>query len=243
MDTRRWERVGAASGIVSVVLVLVGFFSVPTPPKLNELSKTMAYLGEHRTGVLVQAYLFTLATGFLLWFAGSVRTHLRRNEDGSTRLSDIAFGGAIVGAAMLALCSVMLATAAFRADAAPIGDNIRLMTDLGSIAFAMAGVPFAVFVGATAIVSYRSGAFPIVHAAAGAVLTVALGATPLLMFRDTGFFSLNDPFNGLAVILFAFMAWELATSVLLIVGEAAETQAEGRIIPHEHWHLRRVVGQ
>ena len=30
---------------------------------MNELTKTVAYLGDHRTGVLVQSYLFAVSTG------------------------------------------------------------------------------------------------------------------------------------------------------------------------------------
>jgi hypothetical protein len=216
---------------------------VPAPPKLNDLPKTVAYLGDHRAGVIVQAYLFMLASGLGVWFAGCMRTHLRRNEDGPSRLSDIAFGGALVGASMLGVCSVLLAASAFRADTVPNASSIRLMTDLGTIAFAMAGIPFAVFVGASAIASYRYEAFPRMHVGLSAVLALALASAPLLLLGDTGFFSVNDAFGGLAAILFGFLAWEAGTSVMLIIGEAADNEAEATIVTHERWHLHRVVGE
>jgi len=243
MDQKRWERVGAASGIVAVVLIMACFAIVPAPPKLNNLPKTITYLADHRTGVLVQSYLFILSTGFAVWFASSVRTHLRRNEGGTGRVSDVAFGGALVGSALLAVSAMFVAGSAFRADTAANAANIRLMADLGTIAFAMAAVPVAIFVGATAVVSMRSGAFPMAHYVAGFAVTLALVGVPLLLVGDTGFFSVNDPFNAGTLALLAFLVWEAVTSVMLIVGEAAEVEAEGTIITHEHWHLRRAVGE
>jgi len=243
MDNGRWERIGAASGLAAAVLAVAAFASVPSPPKLDELSKTVAYFGAHHNGVLVQTYLFTLSTAAFLWFAGSVRSHLRRNEDGPGRLADISFGGALVAATMLMLSLAMLAAVAFRADTSPNAANIRLMTDLGSIMFAMSFMPIAVFIGACSLSSYRTGAFPMAHAVVGGVMAIGAAATPLLTLGDTGFFSLNNAFGAGTIALFALLAWESVTSVMMIVGEAVETAADAEIVTHEHWHLRHAAAQ
>lgn len=240
MDASRWERVGAASGIVFVGLMIAALSVVPVEPKHSELDRLVTYFGENRTGLLLQAYLAGLASFFLLWFGGSVRTHIQRNEGGAGRLASIAFSGAVVAAGLMLVGAVLYATAAFRANQALDPALLRLLTDAGTFAFTFAFVPLAVWIGATAIASYRSVAFPRWHAIAGAVFAVVFAAVPASIFAETGFFS-TDQWAAPGTALTAALAWVLATSVMLIVGEAAKVEATEQ--PHENWHLRRAASQ
>jgi len=240
MDASRWERIGAASGVVFVGLMIAAFSFAASEPKHSDVDGLASYIADNRTGYLVQSYLFGLASLFLLWFAGSVRTHIRRNEGASDRLSSIGFGGAIVATTLALISTTVYAVAAFRANEVQDPAIVRLLADVGTIAATLFFVPFAAWVGATAIASYRSGAFPKWHAITGGIIAVAFAAVPAVLFGESGFFS-ADEWAVPGVASFLLFAYILTTSVMLIVGEAAK--AEPAIEqPHVGWHRRRAVG-
>ena len=54
----------------------------------------LSYFGEQDT-VILGSFLLMLAAVAFIWFAGSLRSVLRRKEGGEGRLSTIAFGGGV----------------------------------------------------------------------------------------------------------------------------------------------------
>lgn len=245
----RWERAGAASGIAFVALALAALYVVPQPPRLGDLGGLIQYASEHRGGLLTQSYLIWLATAALLWFAGSIRAALRRVEGEPGRLSTVAFGGAVGAAVVAMLASFAMAAIAFRIDEAAatpaaqaaLAARVRILADVEAIGAAAIFLPIAVLVGATAMLTFRSGVLPRLHAAYGALLAAASAVGGATIFGRTGFFSIDEPQNAGLVLLLAFSAWVLATSVGLMVGETDKIRAATDEEPAKvHWHVRHL---
>lgn len=239
----RWERLGAAAGMVFVALMVVAQFIVPTPPRLSELDKIATYAADNRQGLLTSAYLNGLSAIFALWFIGSIRSTLRRAEGERGRLSSVAFGGGVAAVVVALFGALMMTEVAFRANQAVDLTSLRLLTDLSLLAYTAIWFPVAALVLATAVVSIRTGVLPVWHAAYGGILAVASAAGGALIYGSTGFFSLDKTFNAGFVLFLGFAVWALVTSVLLTAGEieiAAPSTVEET--PRAHWHLRRASG-
>ena len=53
MDERRWERIGAASGIVAALFLIVPGFTAPPPPHVDaSVTKWVSYVADHRRALL-----------------------------------------------------------------------------------------------------------------------------------------------------------------------------------------------
>src|ERR1700730_2557236 len=118
MHDDRFARQGAAGGIISVVLLIVGFglFSSGAP-SFDASAQTWAdYFADHATRIQIGITIVGVGLFFFLWFLGSLRAALATAEAGTGRLASIAFGGGILSAAFLLLGLTAGAAAAFRPD-------------------------------------------------------------------------------------------------------------------------------
>lgn len=238
MDRDSWERIGAATGVVFIALAIVAQFVVPTPPKLSELDEYIAYAQNNRTGLLTQTFLNTLAAVFALWFLGTLRNSLRRAEGGHGRLANIAYGGGLIAVGLSFVSSIVFAEAAFRADTLEPA-TFQMLVDVGILSLTLLWAPVAALIGATAMVSWRMGALPRWHAAIAGVIAVASVATPAVIYGDTGFFSIDQIYSAGFVMFIAFLAWVLATSIMLMVGEMEEVRVETEKQEHKvAYHVR-----
>ena len=160
MNDDRYVEYGAATGIVFVILAVVGFAVViPTPPDLNAPSQEWAsyFLGHHnaiRAGIVILAAAFF----FYIWFLGTL-TSVLRIASGTPRLPSIALIGGAIGGVLLLVGLSAQAVAAYR----PQGVDPLITRALADV-FVMVGVAaipaFTAFFAAIAIVLLRSGAFP-----------------------------------------------------------------------------------
>lgn len=98
MADPRWERLGAATGIVFVVLSVLALFIGGQPGAAPDV---VQYFIDNRGRLLVQSFLAGLASIFFLWFLGSVWSYLRAAEGGTGRLSAVAFAGGILTMGLL----------------------------------------------------------------------------------------------------------------------------------------------
>jgi hypothetical protein len=214
MNEDRYVEYGAATGIIFVVLAVIGFgVANPNPPDLNAPAQDWAtfFLNHHnavRAGLVVLAVAFF----FYIWFLGTL-TSVLRIATGTPRLPSIALIGGILGAACLLIGYVPEAVAAYRPQGVDPGLT-RAMSDMFVLSGVAAIPAFTAFFAASAIVILRTGAFP---AWLGWLLVIAGALQPLTfgaLFTKTGAFA-GDGVLALFVPFIAFMVAIFALSALL----------------------------
>lgn len=163
MKESRLEKLAPLTGVVAAVLILVPGALVISLEYLPPPEKILEFVEDNSTRSLVAGYLGLISSAFLVWFGGSVRNTLRKVEEGTGRLSNIAFGGAVGAAVLVTLAFTAVIGAATRAGA-PSGIDVVQATMLMDLFGQLTGTatPFmmAVFLGATAVVSLRANLFP-----------------------------------------------------------------------------------
>lgn len=93
----RLERLAPLTGIVfAIALVAVFFVSNDSPDTKDRTSRWASYYLDHRNREIAVSIVVAVATVFFLWFAGTLRARLRVAEGSPGRLSNLAFGGAIM---------------------------------------------------------------------------------------------------------------------------------------------------
>lgn len=225
MSDSLWYRLAAATGIIFVVLVGVGYLVVGEAPldatASNDAIK--AYYVGNRAPLLAQAYLQGVGAIAFLWFVGALRSALRPSETEGGRLSATAFGGG-VAAVVLALMGNLFHTAlAYRLanESIPVA---RAFFDLQALVYTLAFFPGVVLVGAASLVMLRTAALPRSWGALGLLVAALLlvggaGVTtssgPLAAGGDVGFAAFG-----------ALLAWVLVTSIIMVASPPRETGAE-----------------
>lgn len=239
MEGSRWERYGAASGIVFAILAVATVLLVPqSPPAADDsLRQIQGYFGEHRDGLLMAGYLTGLAIAFALWFTGSLRSHLVRAEGGTGRMASIAFGGGLVAGTIALIGTAVTSALAFSVAQSTVPGSqavMRALFDLGNMAFSLAWFPIAVLVGATAVASSRTGALPAWHARISGVLSIAFLVAAASTFVERGMLAAGGAYGYVMFLL--FVAWVLVTSILVMQRTpnamdrpAGSTRVDGRV--------------
>jgi hypothetical protein len=225
MNEDRYVEYGAATGIVFVVLSLVGFIVFPTPPDLNSPAQDWAsYFLGHHDGVRSSIVVLSVAMFFFIWFLGTL-TSVLRIATGSPRLPSIAFAGGILGAACLLVGLSAEAVAAFR----PQGVDPLITRAMNDI-FVMVGVAaipaFVAFFAATSVVILRTGAFP---GWLGWLLVIAAAVQPLTfgaLFTESGAFAGDGALGFFVPLIVAFVAiFALSALLTAWAREAAQPGA------------------
>src|SRR5829696_5170335 len=104
----RWERLGAATGIAFVVVLVASFVVIPdTPPALTDpASEIRSFYADNSSAWQASVYLTGVAAFLFLWFLGSLRSALgeaERHAEGAVRVARIVMPA---GAVALALALV-----------------------------------------------------------------------------------------------------------------------------------------
>jgi hypothetical protein len=200
MSDRLWQRLGAASGIVYVVLLMGG--------------------GSFEGNTIGIAFLVVmLAFLFFLFFLGDLWSALRRAEGGSGWLSATAFGAGLMSVTIKVASAAPLLAARYRAGDGLDPQLARTLEDMNDASFYLSFFPLAVLLGAFAIVAIRSGALPKWLGWIAAALGLAFIAGGM-----SGSADLHSEWAGLPMILFTL--WVIATSVVLIRRVGAPRPAE-----------------
>jgi preprotein translocase subunit YajC len=213
MNDVKWERYGAAAGVLFVILVVVGSLISGAPPSPDDSVREIADYYEDHTGTIkAGAFLTGLATVAFLWFLGSLWSTLRRSED-TRRLATIATGGGIVGL-ITAITSIALnATVALAIDStgATASVNPKFIYLLSGTIAGMGNFGIAVLVGATAVAALRTGVFPAGLAWASVVLAVGWLVAGLIVASDaTAIFTIGF------VAFLLWLIWVLVVSFFMI---------------------------
>ncbi len=213
----RWEKWAPVSGIVFVVLFLLLFFlpvnEPPQNPTAEELTAFHEEEGEARP--IREFFLAGLAAASLMWFAGSLRTHLRRVEGAPGRLSAVAFGSGTATAVLLFVAGSLFLAPASAVVFAEEGDRVLLDPSVsqvaesaGFIAFTYSLFSAAVMITASSLLAVRSGALPAWFGWVGFAVALAL------VFNVVYFFG-----------FLVFLVWVLIASIFLMMRSGTEAEA------------------
>ena len=211
------DRLAATSGIAFVALFIVSFFVATKPPDSTDSNTDwVSYFVNHHRATLISAVLIGAAVMFFIWFAGSVGAALR--NAGEQRLAAVAIGGGVATAAVGIVVEGLLGALAYRI-AIDSPANVKSFVDLSYGLQVLISFPVAVLIGATAIASWRSGAFPRLWAQISGVAAIVMvsGGGAL---THSGFYRPDGPWAFVTLIV--FLAWTLVTSSWLVMRTHAE---------------------
>ena len=202
MNRSRLERMAPLTGVVSVVLLIVGAVVISNYDYLPPAEEVAEFLNGNPSRVCTGAYFASISAFFMIWFAGSVRSALIEREGGTGRLSTVAFGGGVAAAAAMGTSFIAIMSAGLRAGApggiTPVG-AVTMFDFWGQVMGQLFAISLAVLIGATAVVSLRAAVFPTWFGWASA--TVAIGLL-----------------SPIAYIMLAFaVVWLLVVSIWLYV--------------------------
>jgi hypothetical protein len=163
----RWAQWAPVSGIVFVVLFIVGFFLLDLPDSDDPLTKIQAHYDDsgNRAQIIIAGYLLTLAAVFFFWFLASLRARLAAVEGPPGRLSSIAFGSGLVFTAMLlaaTCCFIFIAGEITFGDVDNINPEIqRVIPDLGFPLLLIGGAFSAIaMIDAASVLIVKTGVLP-----------------------------------------------------------------------------------
>jgi len=210
----------AVSGIVSVVLVLVGLFG-GTPPAADDSGRAVLhYAADHRTFVLVYFAVFGIATCVTLLFFAGLRRVLAMPEFPVRDVWPSAMFASAVAVFTLGIAGqACMAALAYRAPI-PSPEAARTTWDLSLVLIGASNLLTIILGVAAAIAIAQSRGLPGWLATAAGVFAAAhFGAT--VSWARSGAFSPTGVFSILAPIL--YLAWVLAVSVVLLRQQKADT--------------------
>jgi hypothetical protein len=215
MSNDRHAKYGAATGIVAVILIAVGFgVLTPKPPHLDAPpADFVGYFSDHQSAVRAGVVVASIGMLFFIWFLGSLRSGLAAAEGGSGRLANVAFGAGVVTAGFLLVGVAFQATAAFRPGQIPATET-RLLSDLFAVGAAPAFAALTALFAATSLVAFRSTLPSWVGALTGfgaVAQPFAIGAA----LTQTGAFA-GDGALGLFLPILGFIVGVLAISIALV---------------------------
>ena len=226
MQNDRYARYGAASGIVSVVLMLVGFgiYGMDIPDTSASAQEWRSFFVDHQDRIQTGMVLLSLGLFFLLWFIGSLRSAIATAEGPGGRLASIAVAGGAVTAVFFVFAVSATATAAFHPQ--DVDPNLtRALNDLGALSAAPTAAGVAALFGATAIAGYRHGALPAPIAGFSALAAVTQPLAMVTVATDSGAFA-PDGALGLWVPFVTILIAVVTASITLMrrPGGAATAQ-------------------
>jgi hypothetical protein len=164
MSKQRWEQIGAAGGILFVILQLAGQALIQvggaepafTAPAGEIMSFFMA-----RDPMLARigGFLSNLSAIAILFFLGTLWAALSRREESPSWMSMVVFGSGIAAVAVT-LGGGGWELALLRIDEGLDPATARMLFDQGNLNFAVFWVPLASMLLATGVAVIRDGALP-----------------------------------------------------------------------------------
>ncbi|MFY9578121.1 MAG: hypothetical protein WAQ33_02245 [Gaiellaceae bacterium] len=206
MTDRASNLVAGICGIVAVLAAEIAFFAVVgTTPELGASTHTIDdFFTRSSTRVYGGGYAVVVAFPLILVFFGRLRELLRRAEGEGGWLATTAFGAAVAAVGLEAVALTAEASAYYAGRHGADATTVAPLIDVDGFAFVLGGIPFAVFLGATAAIVLRTGGLPRWLGWSAAVIAVALPAT------------LWSPKDAAQIPHLLLDLWILAASIVLI---------------------------
>lgn len=152
-----WERYAPLTGVVFVVIVVIAFiWGGSTPDPHDSTVKVAAFYTKHRDQQMAVAFVLSIGAAFLPFFASSLKRALDWSG-GTSRLSNAAFGGAIIATAgFFILSTVHLALADSAGKTPPLVTQALNVLDGNDFIPAAAGMGVFMIASGLAILRYRA---------------------------------------------------------------------------------------
>jgi hypothetical protein len=158
LDENRWERYGAASGVIFVIALVAAIFMAPVPPHIDaSTAKITSYYADHHAIVVTASWVGVVAAIAFVWFLGHLRHVLNRAEGGAEALSPIVFASGAVVAAVGTLSGLPMAILGFmgKNPADLTAANVRMLFDAGALAQGMVAMMSAIFLASMSLAMVR----------------------------------------------------------------------------------------
>jgi hypothetical protein len=200
MNWARWERFAPLTGIVAVVLWVLGvIIAESTGYSGKDTPEEVLAVFQDDTGTIIAGgVIFAFGVVFFIWFLGSLRALLFAAEGGVGRLSSIAYGSGMLAALCLLLqVAPTLQGAVDEEDLT--ADSAQSLQSMGEAFFIGAEITLIAMFVAVGVLILRTRVF------AGWLGWVSLGIALLLAIIPIGW----------AGVAWAFPLWTIVTSVLV----------------------------
>jgi len=211
MGAVNWERWARAAGVGFVVFAVAAFIVGGESPMVGDSAEeVVSYYDGERGQVLVASFLFAVALGFWVWFAGALASNLR--ERGQGRVAATIIGAVATFAAVQLVGTGINAVLAYSIAGDGEAGIAKAFFDLQWALDVLAAIPSAVFFFAASLGLMRTRMIPAWLSWAG------VGVAALFVLRSTtwardGFWS---PTGGYLFILIPLaLLWVLTTSIVL----------------------------
>lgn len=216
MQDAAWQRWMPLTGILFVILLVVGFVVMALPmPDVADAELTAFYEDrDNRVMVIVGAYIGAAGALALLLFTNRLRRAIVESEGPTATLASlVAASGAIFALALmiaLAVCVAIPGAMQFADTPAPGADLMRYLPEIGGALVFVAAMPAAVaMIAATAMASFRYSIFPSWFSWLSVVCAIAV------------------IFSALYIPAIAFLIWVVAGSVVLMQRQASPATSAG----------------
>jgi hypothetical protein len=209
MRARAFQTLGAAAGLLFVVLWIVAGFVADLPPIDSRAVEVADYFDDEHVAVVTSVYLQGLALVCFLFFLAGLAVALGRA--GEQWLAATQLGAGVMLVALLGQAAIVLGALAWQATDDPF--VAQSLFDLVLLGHTFSYFPLAAVVGASGIAVLRSGVLPRLYGwaalAAAAVFLVAAAT-----YGGSGFFAPGGGYSDIGSLV--LLAWVAVTSGLML---------------------------
>jgi hypothetical protein len=228
VDKAFFDRWMPASGILFVVLVIVGFLVIGTFPAVDDPAEEFAaFYVDDRGRIIAGALILAAALYFFIWFAAALAARIR--DLGEPRPAAAVVAGGI-GFVALALAATGMLAALAHTTAEEVIDPalIKGLDALVSGVDILSVVPLAALVFAFGVAALRTGMVPSWFGLTSLAVSLIVLLSATTWARD-GFWG---PYGGYFMIaLIVFLAWVVVASALLIARPPAASDQPITSVP------------
>jgi hypothetical protein len=203
MGPIRWEKLAPLTGVVAVILWVIGVAileGADAPDTDSPPAEALSYFQGDENAILAGTFVFMLGALFFLWFVGSLRAALYWAEGRQGRLSATAFAGGIATGISALLLPAGSAIGALNNDdlSAEAAQVLLMQSDMFFYAAELAA---AVLLIATALIALRTQVLPVWLAWITLLIALVLLIPPI----------------GWAALIFGVTLWTILVALLLYV--------------------------